>query len=266
MVESLSIRLGTYELAAATEFGPRITSLRREDSPDFFVRLGSQAVLRQPGGAVYRLRGGHRLWAGPEIPEVTYAPDDHPCEVVATGDSVQISAPADSAGLEKSLTVTLDQERLLVDHRLTNAGNKSIEVAPWAITQLPLGGRATLPLEPLESGLQADRSLVLWPYSRLTDSRIELGGNSVEIRGEAGGELKLGSGPRPGWLQYQLGEWRFRKRAGPSADGVIPDRGASCQVYVKDAFVELETLGTLSTLGPRESVEHREIWEVFSGP
>ena len=91
MVESLT--LGPYRLAAATEFGPRVTSLRRHDSPDFFVRLDPAVALRQPDGQVYRLRGGHRLWVGPEIPEVTYAPDDHGCEVVATrGLSEDLSA------------------------------------------------------------------------------------------------------------------------------------------------------------------------------
>ena len=260
MVESLT--LGPYRLAAAAEFGPRIISLRRNDSPDFFVRLAPEVALRQPGPQVYRLRGGHRLWAGPEIPEVTYAPDDHACEVVATGESVRISAPADGAGLEKSITLTVDEKRLAVDHRLTNAGHKSIEVAPWAITQLPLGGIATLPLERFGSGLQADRSLVLWPYSRPDDSRINFGGDSVEIRGEAGLELKLGSGPRAGWLQYQMEGWLFRKRASRSPDGAIPDRGATCQVYVKDAFVELETLGPLTFLEPGGYVDHHELWEI----
>ncbi len=261
MVESLT--LGPYQLAAATEFGPRVTSLRRHDSPDFFVRLDPAVALRQPDGQVYRLRGGHRLWVGPEIPEVTYAPDDHGCEVVATGDSMRISAPADGAGLEKSINLRLDEERLAVDHRLTNAGHTSIEVAPWAITQLPLGGIATLPLEQSESGLQADRSLVLWPYSRPDDARIKFGADSVEIRGEAGSELKLGSGPRAGWLQYQMEGWLFRKRATRTPDGAIPDRGATCQVYVKDAFVELETLGPLTLLEPGAYVEHHEVWEIL---
>ncbi|MGH8957374.1 MAG: hypothetical protein ACRDVK_01735 [Acidimicrobiia bacterium] len=240
--------------------------MAREGSPNFFAHLSPDVVLRHSATQVYRLRGGHRLWAAPEIPAVTYAPDDHACEVIEKEHSVHITGPADGAGLEKSVTVSLEGERLLVDHRLTNARSKAIEVAPWAITQFPLGGTATLPLERLESGLQADRSLVLWPYSRPDDSRIEFGGDSVEIRGEAGPELKLGSGPRAGWLRYQLGKWQFRKRASRSPDGAIPDRGAVCQVYVKDAFVELETLGLLSLLKPGESVEHREVWELFSGP
>ena len=45
--------------------------------------LGDDVVIRHPDSGVYRMRGGHRLWAAPEVPAVTYSPDDHRCEVVA---------------------------------------------------------------------------------------------------------------------------------------------------------------------------------------
>lgn len=262
MVESLT--LGSYELAAAAAFGPRIISLRRNDSPDFFAHLDPEVSLRQPDGRVYRLQGGHRLWAAPEIPEVSYAPDDHACEVSTTGDSVRISAPADGAGLEKSITVTRHEEELVVDHRLTNAGSQEIGVAPWAITQLRLGGVAQLPLRSAEDrdDLQADRSLVIWPYTDLADSRLSYATDHVLVQGRPGPALKLGSGPEPGELSYSLEKWRFIKRIEPWLGGSFADRGAVCQVYVKDAFLELETLGPLALLPPGAWTEHRETWTI----
>jgi hypothetical protein len=260
-----SLTLGSYELAVAEDFGPRIIGLRRNDSPDFFARLDPELALRQPGGEVYRLRGGHRLWAAPEVPEVTYAPDDHACEVVATGHSVRISAPPDSAGLEKSITVTPNEEKLLVDHRLTNAGRGPIRVAPWAITQLRLGGVAQLPLTNVRDrdDLQADRSLVIWPYTDLGDSRLSFASDRVFIHGRAGPPLKLGSGPESGELSYSLENWRFLKTIQSPNEEPFADRGAVCQVYVKDTFLELETLGPLAPLDPGESAEHRETWTII---
>jgi hypothetical protein len=256
------MRLGPYELEAAHDFGPRITSLRRDGSPNLFVELKDSVALSYSANAVYRLRGGHRLWAAPEIPAVTYAPDDHPCVVSASREAISISAPPDVAGVMKEIVVTRDGDRLQVTHRLTNTNDGLLELAPWAITQLPLGGEALLPLESQGSDLQADRSLVLWPYSRLDDDRVEADRDHILIRGEAGPALKLGSGPEPGWLEYRLHDWRFRKRAVDTAEGSYPDRGAVCQVYVKDAFVELETVGALARLDPGESLEHGEIWEI----
>ena len=236
-------------------------------SPDFFARLDRDVILRQSDSNVYRLRGGHRLWAGPEQPAVTYAPDDHACEVIEGGASVRVVGPVDVAGLEKSIRVSLDGERLVVDHRLTNAGDEPREVAPWAITQLRLGGVAELPLRSSSGreGLQADRSLVLWPYTNLTDPRLSFQSDRVQIRGTAGPALKVGSSPDPGKLSYSLDDWCFSKKVEPIVGGRFADRGAVGQVFVKDSFLELETLGPLTLLGQGQSVDHREIWEIRLG-
>ncbi|MGH8924535.1 MAG: hypothetical protein ACRDWA_07875 [Acidimicrobiia bacterium] len=261
------MRVGPYELAVATEFGPRITTLRREGSSDFFAHLNEDVILQHSAAQVYRLRGGHRLWAAPEIPAVTYSPDDHECQVTEAEDSVHIAAPVDAAGLEKSITVSLDRERLLVDHHLTNVSHELLEVAPWAITQLQLGGRAELPLRRVRNGddLQADRSLVLWPYTDLADSRLSFASDRVRVVGEAGPALKVGSGPDPGTLSYSLDGYLFTKTPELTAVGPFADRGAVGQVFVKDAFLELETLGPIAQLEPGQSVDHREIWEIVLG-
>jgi hypothetical protein len=198
---------------------------------------------------------------------VTYAPDDHACEVIEAGASVRVVGPVDVAGLEKSITVSLVGERLVVDHRLTNARDEPREVAPWAITQLRLGGVAELPLRSFNGreSLQADRCLVLWPYTNLTDPRLSFQSDRVQIRGTAGPALKLGSGPDPGKLRYSIEDWCFSKKTEPTAGGQFADRGAVGQVFVKDSFLELETLGPLTLLERGHSADHREIWEIRLG-
>jgi hypothetical protein len=195
---------------------------------------------------------------------VTYAPDDHACAVIEGEATVRVVGPVDGAGLEKSITVSLDGERLVVDHRLTNAGDTPLEVAPWAITQMRLGGVAELPLigpDGRES-LQADRSLVLWPYTKLTDPRLSFRSDRIQIRGSAGPALKLGSSPDPGELSYSLEDWCFSKKIERVVGGRFADRGAVGQVFVKDLFLELETLGPLTVLERGQSADHRELWEI----
>ena len=45
-------------------------------------------TLSCPGSEPFHLRGGHRLWAAPEDPRVTYRPDDDPVEVDELPDGV----------------------------------------------------------------------------------------------------------------------------------------------------------------------------------
>ncbi|HKY47390.1 MAG TPA: hypothetical protein VJQ79_05325, partial [Acidimicrobiia bacterium] len=81
----ISLELGPYSIAAATAFGPRLASLRYRQGPELFAQLSDEVLINHPDSGTYRFRGGHRLWAAPEVPAITYASDDHPC-VVTTGD------------------------------------------------------------------------------------------------------------------------------------------------------------------------------------
>jgi hypothetical protein len=259
--------LGPFEVVAATVFGPRILGLRRGDSPDAFVRLSPEVSIDNPNGEIYRFWGGHRLWVSPEVPEVTYAPDDHVCAVSFGADSLTISAPSDGAGFEKSLHLAVVGETLRVEHRLRWVGDSPALASPWAITQLPLGGVAILPVAGAGDGspLQADRSLVIWPYTRLNDERISWGKGSVLIDVGPGEPIKLGSGPTPGAVGYFKDGYLFSKRF-DSANDEYPDRGAVAQVYANDIFCELESLGALARLEPGDETSHIEVWDLTLCP
>jgi hypothetical protein len=260
----IAVRIGPYRLEAATEFGPRLTGLRRDEGPELFAQLDSDVAIDHPDSGTFRFHGGHRLWAAPEIPAITYAPDDHPCDVSAGSDELTITAPTDAAGLVKQLSVRLDGNGLVVDHRLTNAASESAAVASWAITQFRLGGLALLPIGPGTAGdeFQADRSLVLWPYTDLTDPRLSWQERAVVVEAAAGPRFKIGSGPSPGRLGYLIDRQLFTKQITSAGAGSYADRGAVGQVFVEDSFCELESVGPIVALELGSSVTHREIWEV----
>jgi hypothetical protein len=244
-------------IVVITSTGPRVFGLTGGDGL-FAVLPGSG--LDVPGGERFAFVGGHRLWAAPEVPELTYHPDDRPCAVEIDG-GVRAEAPPDGAGLVKAVEVRADGDDWIVDHELRNVSDGALTIAPWAITQLVPGGVARLPLGDVGEGLQADRALVLWPYTRLDDPRLAVEADGVRIHAvPGGGPLKVGAAPGDGSLSYERDGRRFVKRVELDPAGTYADRGAAAQVYVNDAFCELESLGPLREVEPGGAVEHRERW------
>ncbi len=259
----MEAQIGRYRVEVATGFGPRVTALSIDEGPELLARLDPGIGLALDGGGFYRFHGGHRLWAAPEIPEVSYAPDGHECSVRGDGETVVASAPVDQAGLLKEISVsaTAGGDALVVEHLLTRRG-RPVDVAPWAITQLPLGGTAIIPVDGPDGGPQANRSLVLWPYTDLRDDRIGWRRDLVLVDATDGPPVKLGSGPAPGRLGYLRQGLLFVKEVPPARGSSYPDRGAVGQVYIGRGFCELESIGPLVQLVDGASVAHRETWTV----
>lgn len=264
MPDPVEISLGPYLLRVAVEFGPRILGFRRQPGPELFAVLGDEVVIDRPDSGVYRFRGGHRLWASPELPPITYAPDDEPCQVTQEEDTVTVEGRADRAGLIKRITLRGGEQDVVVDHELGNAGAGPIEVAPWSLSQLALGGVAIVPLwgPPDEHGLWASSSLVSWPYTDLSDPRVTFHRGALTVAAEASRPFKIGTGPDPGRLGYLLDGYLFTKEVVPAGAGTYADRGAVGQFYLGDSFCELETLGPLVTLQLDDWATHREVWRI----
>lgn len=262
-MEGRRLEMGPYVVTVATGFGPRIVELGLDASPPLFARLSDDVVLEHPDSGVYRFRGGHRLWAAPEIPAISYAPDDHPCRLDTEAGTATLTGPVDHAGLIKTMEIRATDEGLVVDHTLSAPEGQRLEVAAWAITQLRLGGVALLPVNSHPpGGPRASASIVLWPYTDLTDSRLGWGTRGVTVRAEPGPPLKIGVGPSPGRIGYLIDDHLFIKEIPRESGRTRPDRGAVAEVYVNEDFIELESLGPLVTVGGAEAASHREVWTV----
>jgi hypothetical protein len=269
--------LGPYRLEVAEVFGPRITGLHRDGDEETLARLGSDVTIDHVGG-VYRFHGGHRLWASPEVPEITYASDDHPCATSYDGDTVTITAGPDAAGLSKAISISAEADSLVVDHSISAESGAVGRIAAWAITQFPHGGLALVPLVGAETGPLPNRQLVMWPYTDPSDDRARLGSPGLEISARTGKPLKFGTGPARARLGYLRAGRLFIKEHISSSGEDVPDLGAGSQVYVGQGFCELETVGGLvevssevtATLTERWTIvpcdDPRGAWEFLIGP
>jgi hypothetical protein len=267
--ECVKISNDRLDLWVTKSVGPRIIGLAVNKADNILAELPN-ASYTHADGRVYSFRGGHRLWIAPEVPEITYLPDDRPVHIDETPDGVQIRQPIDeSSGLQKQITIRFsdDEDRVEIEHQVSNQGADSLEAAVWAITQLRPGGLAILPQETALNdphGMQPNRSLALWPYSDVQTVHFSAGNRYLLVRSEfESGAFKVGfSNPR-GWLAYLNQGTLFVKQAAYQQDNFYADFGSSSQCYCNPSFLELETLSPLTTLFPGAAISHRETWVVF---
>jgi hypothetical protein len=254
-----------------SEAGPRLVRLLVKGSNENLLAEVPNLVQPTPFGD-YHFFGGHRLWHSPESMPRSYLPDNHGLQIEELpGGALRLTQPVETgSGLRKvmELQLSADAPHLVIRHFLTNAGLWPVECAPWAITQLKLGGLAIIPQQKgvPEAQLLPDRRLTIWNYTRLQDPRLHLGDDFILIEG-AGSRppCKIGTLNPQGWLAYLLGETLFVKRFAHQPEAVHVDFGCDTEVYVDDRFIELETLGPLVTMQPGQTVSHSETWEVHSG-
>ncbi len=259
---------GRVRLAITTERGPRIVFCGLAGGRNMLAET-PEFTLPAPNGTL-ALLGGHRLWYGPELPERTYWSDHEAVTVEELPNGARFIAAVDGVGIEKSMALRLESEEpaLVIEHRLRNVGATSLELAPWALTMVPLGGVTLLP-QPQGNvdmaGLLPNRFLTLWPYSDPTDPRLGWGNRIVLMRGIPGAANKLGYRNAHGWLAHWLDGTLLVKTYDSNLAARHPDNGCNAECYLNDVFMEVESLGGLVTLAPGETVTHEEVWRLYDG-
>jgi hypothetical protein len=169
-------------------------------------------------------------------------------------------------GLVRSMTLRLSdgRARLEVRHEIRNAGERSIALAPWAITQLPLGGIVLLPQAAAMPGhhVRPNRMLVLWPYTSWEDPRLRPRDGIVSLEATSGPNLKVGYFNDAGWVGYVRDDVALVRRFEPRPGDPHPDLGCNVEVFIGARFLELELLGRLGVLEPGSTVSLVERWDV----
>jgi hypothetical protein len=264
-----SIHSPYLSLTYVLDAGPRLVGLSRAGLEENL--LGTAPTLNwQTVNGEYRTLGGHRLWHAPQVDGRTDVPDSQAVTVERGEWKVRlIQAVEAPTGIRKEMEVHMfpDRPGLEIIHRLTNQGVWAVELAAWAITQMPLGGVAEVPLPVRPSGSDTNwptRPLVFWDYSRLDDPRLVLEAGRVLLKGDALLPIfKIGAFCTQGWISYTREGVTLRRRFTPQPGLPHTDLGCNVELFVSDQTLELEVLGQLTRLQPGQTLEHREEWDVF---
>ncbi len=270
-----SLSNNVAELMVLADIGPRIIRYGFCGGENQFHEFADQSG--SVGGQEFRLCGGHRLWAWPEV-ESTYYPDNVAVEVVEVEGGLLFNAPIErnppGIGLRKQMEVRLvdNGTRVSVSHTITNRGKTATRIAPWTPTILRPGGRAILPFPPRvamdKDHYQSVGTLTLWSFTDFSDSRWKFGREFLQLEQQQGPsgcfpEQMTGLFNPAEWGAYYRCGVLFLKRASFISGATYPDFGCNFEVFTNPEFLELETLGPIVELVPGESTKHTEQWWLF---
>ena len=273
--KALKISNDTVQLIVLTEVGPRILSFGFRGQENEFHEIHEHSG--RGGDQTFRVYGGHRLWVSPEVAH-TYYPDNVPVSVRRHGDRFIFAAPPESKhpgiNFQKEIEIKLAEtgSGVTVTHRIHNLGAEAIEIAPWALSVMAGGGKAILPLPPRApmspNKLLPEGVLALWSYTDLADPRWRIGTKYIQLHQASKfaytfPQQMTGIFNPFGWGAYSRSGHLFVKKTNVENDAKYPDFGCNFEIYTDEHSLELETLGPLRNLKPRETAEHTEHWWLF---
>lgn len=257
---------GNLRLAVTTEVGPRIIGLYIGKSRfNHFVVLPPTPFAASDNG--FCLYGGHRLWHSPEALPRSYEPDNEPVKIREYDSGVEFSSgPAPTTGIEKKILVEpLTNGLFCITHTIANCGLWPVELAPWAMSMMAPGGTVVIPQnrDPENDPYAPERTLALWPYSRLNDPRLSFGDQHIFLRQDpkVKENFKLGLNNTAGWVAYVNHGQALVKYFDYDPEADYPDGGCTVETFTCPQFTEVETMGTLETLEPGECAQHVEYWQ-----
>jgi len=261
---------GKVEAIITTDVGPRIMRFAFIKGKNLFAELPGQQG--KSGEKNWMIRGGHRLWMAPEDRVKTYELDNSPVPVQEIMHGILTLQPAGPhLGIARSMEITLSPgaNAVKIIHTLTNKSGKSVEVAPWALSAMAIGGTAVIPLPKKISHtkrLTHNQSWSLWGYTHLGDPRWTFGERYILFRQDKRlGPNKLGMAHKEGWVAYMLGDILFVKKFKHIEGAEYPDGGMNFETFSNEQILELESIGPLVKLAPGKNISHVEEWSLHKG-
>ena len=259
---------GEVELIVTSDIGPRIMRYGYVGGQNVFWE--QKETQGKSGEPAWVLRGGHRIWIGPEDIRYTYPPDNSPIDVRVQGSVLIATEPVEQeTNVQKQIEVRLEPTGtgVTVIHRLTNKGNMPLEFSAWALTMMAPGGLGVTGFPPRGTHpevLPPTNPLIMWAFTDLTDPRWKLTTKYITLKqvpGNADPE-KLGHFNARTWGAYLLNGEVFLKAYEADPSKTHPDFGASYETFTNADFLEIETLGPLEKVPAGATLEHIERWKL----
>ena len=289
--EAYRCTVGSVELVVVTAIGPRILSLRLAGGTNLLFEDGTGF-----GVGAWRLYGGHRFATAPES-AASYAPDNQACDTQVSSGRLLITQPPDPNGLQKTLTVGpgVGTRGFEMVHGLANRSDRAWHGAPWACTCVKPEGQVIIPrpsvANPGQPGFErqvpravnaAEIGTPVGNVRLVTDSEgarywtladDDYAGPASPQWGWTADHYviqpplargKVGLFSPEGCLAFVQPELTFLIRAlEVEPHRAYPHGGCNVEVYTHPQYLEMETLGPLTTLAPGQQLIHRQRWQLL---
>jgi hypothetical protein len=244
--------------------------LKGEAEGAFWQNRALDGQLHDAASSEWMNFGGDKCWPAPQSawpqhqgrewpPPVAF--DSCPVEAVAVERGVELTSPFDPGyGIQTVRCVELDPAQPVMRirteyHKLSGA---PVTVGIWTITQMREPERVCM-LLPAKSKFAAG-------YVRLLEAEpanLKIDGRLLSLTRHARQQVKVGSdGSSMAWLGQNC-VVRIDTEIGP---GEYPDGGCVTEVYTNPdplQYVELETLGPLTTMNPGDRIEQTTVYTVM---
>ncbi len=255
------------DLVITTEIGPRIIRYGFTGQENMFCE--NQDFKVKYNDKDWHLLGGHRLWHSPESYPRNYIPDDEPVECSNLDSGIKVTQKIEKwSQISKEMQILLDDKlnKVKIIHTLYNKNAFPVEMGCWALTLMAQGGISVIPQSTKDTGYIYNRSISLWPYSKMDDSRIHWGNKYIVLSQDKKNKefFKLGISNEDGWAAYFNNNSLFIKRFEFFKGEKYPDNGVSYESFLSDFTLEMESLSPLKILQPQSSISHIEEWELIN--
>lgn len=261
---------GGKTMLVTVDVGPRIIYYGYDNGENIFFEDLNDNITRDSefirenlkGKGIWHIYGGHRIWKSPEY-EDSYYPDNAPVKVLELSNGVSfVSETESTTGLQKVMNIYMDDNgNATIDHIfINNADQPSSKIALWTLSVMDKGAKAEIPLSTKDTGLLANRNLVLWSYTDIKDKRLDIQNDKIILSqsSDTTQPIKIGTyveNQIKVYIKGMLFTKDFDRKEGDYAD-------FSCNVesYTNQHMLEIETLSDLRVLQKGQSLVHTEHW------
>jgi len=156
--------------------------------------------------------------------------------------------------------VRIEQEMIKL-HPAANAGNDSLPLTIWNLTQIPPPEQTWQP-RAVDSVFTNGFFVPPWSANRV-DGNYEIQDGLIRLTPNKQRSQKMGTDAR-GWVAGWAGKTLFVERFDYIEGETYPEGGTSTAVYTNPTFAELECLSPKKVLAVGESIEHTIWWELYT--
>jgi hypothetical protein len=252
-----------HEIVVTLDLGPRIIKFNVPDGKNMF---GDEVPITEKvfDKDIWKIYGGHRIWHSPEAYPRSYVPDNIPVEKYELfDDGIILYQKQESwTHIQKIMEIRFADDHIKVFNRIVNNGAWPIKTAVWSLTIGSKGGRQVLPVVQRNTGLLANRHIVMWPNCPMNDDKLYWGKKFIVVENKIDSkvDIKIGYPNEYGWAAYFNNGCCFIKKFNHIKNAEYPDFGCSWETYTSNWGVELESLSPLTLIKPGETLTHEDEW------